>query len=120
MKNYKLVLKNCAFYAYHGALPQEKKLGQRFFVDAVFYVLSDSYKDDKLKQTLDYGKAFVVIEKVVKKKSYNLIEKLAWEIGKALCEKFKQLQSAEITVRKPSVPIDGILDYVETTICYKK
>ena len=30
----KIILKNMAFYAYHGVLAEEKVLGQKFYLDA--------------------------------------------------------------------------------------
>ncbi|WP_042761217.1 dihydroneopterin aldolase, partial [Streptococcus sobrinus] len=30
----KILLKGCRFYGYHGALPEENRLGQIFVVDA--------------------------------------------------------------------------------------
>ena len=30
----RIIMKNLAFYAYHGAMEEEKVLGQKFFIDA--------------------------------------------------------------------------------------
>jgi dihydroneopterin aldolase len=46
----------------------------------------------------------------------NLIEALAADIAKALCAWSPLIRRAEITVRKPSVPIAGILDYAEVRV----
>lgn len=117
MKTYTITLKNCAFYARHGVLKEESVLGQRFFVDAKLEVpASDALTHDELTSTMHYGHAFGVIESVVTQTRRALIEALANDIALALCEKFPMIVRAEITVRKPSVPIPGILDYVEVCV----
>lgn len=119
MMSYEIVLENCVFFGVHGVLPEEKRLGQRFFVDAVLSVESpDACESDNLSSTVDYGKAFSIIESIVTGSSCDLIEHLAYKIGESLCDEFSEIARASITVRKPSVPISGILDHVEVTVCY--
>lgn len=117
MTTYTITLKNCAFYARHGVLKEESVLGQRFFVDAELDVPAGAaLTDDDLSATLHYGHAFGVIEEVVTKTRRALIEALANDVALALCARFPVIQRAAITVRKPSVPIPGILDYVEVRV----
>ncbi len=92
-------------------------LGQRFFIDAELDVPAGAaLTDDDLHATIHYGHAFTVIEQVVTQTRRALIEALANDIALALCEKFPLIRRAAITVRKPSVPIPGILDYVEVRV----
>ncbi|MGB7334895.1 MAG: dihydroneopterin aldolase [Salaquimonas sp.] len=116
---YTITLRNCAFFARHGVYSEEEVLGQRFFVDAVLEVDGgNSLKTDDLEGTVDYGKAFKAIERVVMGKRKYLIEALALEIATALCKKFKMIKQAEITVRKPNAPVQGVLDNIEVKIVY--
>jgi 7,8-dihydroneopterin aldolase/epimerase/oxygenase len=92
-------------------------LGQRFYVDAVLTVdPGDALTRDKIEATVDYGKAFQLIESIIKGKRRYLIESLALEVAEALRETFSQIARAEITVRKPNAPVPGVLDYVEVTV----
>lgn len=117
MSTYTIILKNCAFYARHGVLKEESVLGQRFFIDAELDVPAGAaLTDDDLHATIHYGHAFTVIEQVVTQTRRALIEALANDIALALCDKFPLIRRAAITVRKPSVPIPGILDYVEVRV----
>lgn len=117
MSTYRITLKNCAFYARHGVLKEESVLGQRFFVDAELDVpVGAALTNDELDATMHYGHAFSVIEQVVTQTRRALIEALANDIALALCQKFPMIERAAITVRKPSVPIPGILDYVEVRV----
>ena len=64
--NYRILLRNCAFFARHGVLDAEEQLGQRFFVDAELTVASASaLTNDSIAETVDYGVAFQEIERIV-------------------------------------------------------
>ncbi|MGK9050839.1 dihydroneopterin aldolase [Neorhizobium sp. CSC1952] len=117
MGTYTITLKNCAFYANHGAFEQEVSLGQRFFVDVVMDVEADeALENDDVGSTVHYGIAYEIVEKAVTEHRRNLIEALAKDIAKALCAWSPRIRRADITVRKPSVPIRGILDYAEVRV----
>lgn len=110
-------MQNCAFFAHHGVFEEEKKLGQRFYVDAVLTVDPGSSLDnDDIEGTVHYGIVFSTIEKIITGTRRYLIESLAQDVAKALCVQFPQIQRAEITVRKPNAPVAGVLDYVEVTV----
>lgn len=116
---YTIRMKNCAFFARHGVLDEEETLGQRFYVDAELDVLPDStLESDSIDTTVDYGVAFIEIEKIVTGRRRFLIEALAFDVAQALCRKFPQIQRAEITVRKPNAPVPGVLDHVEVTVVW--
>ena len=114
---YTITLKNCAFFARHGLHDAEEFLGQRFFVDAELDVRPERpLSDDDIESTVDYGVAFKEIEKIVLGRRRYLIEAVAQEIAVALCARFPQIFRARITVRKPSAPVRGVLDYVQVTV----
>lgn len=117
---YEIRMKNCAFFARHGVYDQEEFLGQRFYVDAVLTVDAGSALDnDSIEGTVDYGRAFQVIEKIVTGERRYLIEAIALEIGRALSDEFAEIKQADITVRKPNAPVPGVLDYVEVRVVHK-
>ncbi len=114
---YVIHMKNCAFFARHGVHREEEVLGQRFYVDAVLTVeAGDALETDSIDGTVDYGKAFQVIEKIVTGERRFLIEALAMRVARALRDRFPQITRAEVTVRKPNAPVPGVLDYVEVTV----
>ena len=119
MTDYTIRLQNCAFFARHGVHDAEEALGQRFYVDAVLAIISQNPLDqDDIDGTVDYGAAFAVIEQIVTGKRRFLIEALALDVAKALCEQFPQIHRAEITVRKPNAPVPGVLDHAEVTLVW--
>jgi dihydroneopterin aldolase len=116
---YRIALHNCAFFARHGVYSEEEVLGQRFFVDAILTVdVGESLANDDLKGTVDYGAAFRVIEKIILGKRHYLIEALALDAAKALCSEFPMVRHAEVTIRKPNAPVQGVLDHVSVTVGY--
>ncbi len=116
---YVMRMTNCAFFARHGVLDEEERLGQRFYVDAKFIVEPDApLETDSINTTVDYGIAFQEIEAIITGKRRFLIEALATDVAKALCARFPQIRSAEITVRKPNAPVAGVLDHVEVTVVW--
>lgn len=116
---YVIRMKNCAFFARHGVLDEEETLGQRFYVDAALTVEPGrALVDDSIDDTVNYGVAFAVIEKIITGQRRFLIEALALEVARALTARFPQIKKAEITVRKPNAPVPGVLDYVEVTVVW--
>lgn len=116
---YTIRMKNCAFFARHGVLDEEETLGQRFYVDATLEVEPGSaLENDSIESTVDYGEAFTVIERIITGKRRFLIEALAWEVARALSQRFPAIRRSEITVRKPNAPVRGVLDHVEVTVVW--
>ena len=116
---YVIRMKNCAFFARHGVLDEEERLGQRFYVDAALTVdPGRALVDDSIEDTVNYGIAFTEIEKIITGQRRFLIETLALEVARALTARFPQIKKAEITVRKPNAPVPGVIDYVEVTVVW--
>lgn len=116
---YVIRMKNCAFFARHGVLDEEERLGQRFYLDAELEIgLHDGVEADSIEQTVDYGLAFLEMEKVVRGRRRFLIEALALDVAKTLCNRFACIRRASITVRKPNAPVPGVLDHVEVTVVW--
>ncbi|MEM9732981.1 MAG: dihydroneopterin aldolase [Pseudomonadota bacterium] len=120
-QSYEIELKNCGFYGYHGVLPEERTLGQRFYVDALLTVkTAHGLPDDNIEGTVHYGEAFAEIERIITGHPRNLIETLALDVARTLCEKFEQIERATITIRKPSAPIGGQLDHAAVRLSYPR
>jgi len=110
-------LANMGFYAFHGTTKAEKEIGQRFFMDVeLFLDLSTAGKTDNIRHTVNYEKVYNIITDVTKKRKYNLLEALAEDIVDEIAAHFPNLDRIRVKVRKPQVPLCGILDYVEVCI----
>jgi dihydroneopterin aldolase len=119
VSQYRIVLKNCAFFARHGVFREEEALGQRFFVDAELIVDGGaSLERDDINGTVDYGKAFSLIEKIVTGRRRYLIEALALDVAQEICRQFPMVSRASVTIRKPNAPVTGVLDHVSVEVCW--
>jgi dihydroneopterin aldolase len=108
-------------YAYHGALEAERVLGQFFIIDVTMYLdLRVASENDDLDGTVHYGEAYELVERIVKSEPVNLIEHLAGKVSKALFDRYDKILEMDVTVTKPSPPIDGHYDNVSITLNRKR
>ena len=117
--SYTIRLKNIVVYGFHGVHPEEKSLGQRFEIDLEYRLNNpaDPWKDEE-RSTISYVNAHNIISRVCAEKNFNLIETL----GNRIIEEMRGNYLVDIIVvriRKPSVPIQGILDYVEVEVIWQ-
>ena len=107
------IVKNLKIFAYHGVHDFEKKDGQDFFVDAVLNLPEmPGFETDEINKVISYSEVVRVIKKVMTEKSYNLIEKAAVEIISEIFSSFSEVESVDITVKKPHAPIKEEFEYV--------
>lgn len=112
-----ITLHNMSFYAYHGVTKAERQVGQRFFLDVTFWLdLSKPGRTDNVRDTADYEMVYRVISDMTLTKRYHLIEALAQDIADKILASVPAIEAVEVTVRKPQVPLGGIIDHVSVTI----
>jgi dihydroneopterin aldolase len=112
-------LKNMIFYAHHGYYEAERELGQKFEIDIeVEGDLSQGSQDDQLKNTIDYQEIYQIAKDTFGNYKFKLIETVAERISKKVLA-LSGISSVRIRVRKPHVPMNGLLDYVEIEIFRK-
>lgn len=120
MKKTKIKLKDLAFFARHGLTEEEAKLGQRFKID-VLVELNDqaAYETDDAENTVNYVEIYSLVQSIFENQRFNLIEASANAIASKLLEEFSAIESATVTVKKPSVPVECICEYfaAEVTLC---
>ncbi|SFM50647.1 dihydroneopterin aldolase [Gracilibacillus orientalis] len=117
----KIYLNKMTFYGFHGVLPEEKKLGQRFLVDVILEAdLKQAGKADDLHLSIDYGLVYQLTEQVVEGRSKNLIEAVAEEIAEVLLFQFDLLKACTVKVIKPDPPIPGHYQSVAVEIHREK
>lgn len=110
-------LHNAVFYAYHGVLSDEQKLGGKFEVDVDLYCdLSSGARSDSLKQTVDYEKVYDCIRSLILAKKYFLLEAVAGVIAQGILKRFRQVQKVTVRVRKPHAAVKGVVDHVEVEL----
>ena len=111
-------LKNMIFYGFHGVEKEEKKLGGRFEVDITLKCnLQKAIETDNLKDTINYEAVYDEVNKIItSEKNHHLLETLAGKICKNIKSNFPLVNTVTTTIRKPNVPIQGVLDTVEVEV----
>lgn len=107
------------FFAYHGVMPEENRLGQRFIVDLVLGLdLRPVSMNDDLRAGVNYAEVYQLVKKLVETgwKPYKTIEALAEGIADALKREYAVLEQVTVTVHKPGAPVAGIFRDVAVTL----
>lgn len=113
-------LHNMTFYGFHGVSSAEQKTGRRFEVDCELTVdIDKAAKSDHLKDTIDYTKVYNLVENLVQKNRFALLETIAVRLANVLLKNFK-VKEVLVRVRKKIPPIPGNLDHIEVEIRRKK
>lgn len=116
----KIIIQGIVFYGYHGLTLAEQELGQKFLVDVELHLdLRPAGISEHLVDTINYKEVYDLVKWIEQKKKYRLIETLASDIAQAILDK---TQTVEVVVRvkKPQVPIAGIVDYVAVEVTRRK
>lgn len=104
----KIYVNEMEFYGYHGVLPEETVLGQRFIVDLVVEAdLKSAGVSDDLQESISYVDLFQVCKEVVEGTPYKLIEAVAEKIAEEILIGFEKVNNVSVKVIKPNPPIKG-------------
>ena len=103
----RIVLEGMQFYAYHGAVREERSLGQPFLVDLEAELdLSIPGTTDDREDTVSYTHLYRVVKEVMEGEPKNLLETLAEVIARRTLDDFP-LQAVKVRVTKTRPPIKG-------------
>lgn len=112
-----ILLSKMKFYGHTGCLPEEKLNGQYFYITVKLGLNRIEGTDtDCLKDTVDYSQVFEICRKIVTDSDCNLIEYLAGRIAEKVLEFDSRIAFTEVSVSKPSAPIEGEFETMEITI----
>jgi len=101
------------FYGFHGVSKAERETGRRFEVDCELELdIKKAAKSDKLSDTKNYTRVYGVVEEIVSRNKFNLLETVAARIANQLHDEFSPTRVI-VRVRKRIPPIPGNLDYIE-------
>jgi dihydroneopterin aldolase len=103
----KMTLHRMEYYGYHGVFEEERKLGQRYYIDLELELdLQGAGLNDDLEQTVNYAEVHVLVKKIVETKSFKLIEALGEHIASALLDTYTVINAVTVKVTKPHPPFD--------------
>lgn len=103
-------LRNVRFHAFHGVMPQERRVGGDFLVNLrVGYPLEKAMQSDEVGDTLNYAVLYEVVQAEMMKPS-NLLEHLAGRITDAIVKRFPQVTSIDLELMKQNPPMGADCD----------
>ncbi|MEK4848870.1 dihydroneopterin aldolase [Paenibacillus sp. FSL H7-0756] len=103
----KMKLHRMEYYGYHGVFEEERKLGQRYYIDLELELdLQGAGLSDDLEQTVNYAEVHVEVKKIVETQSFKLIEALAERIASGLLDTYTVINAVTVQVTKPHPPFD--------------
>lgn len=112
----KVIIKDMQVFAYHGALAEENKLGQTFYISMEMGLsLKEAGMTDDLTKGVSYAEVYEMVEKMATENTYKLIETLAENTASLILKEFP-VEEVKVKVRKPQAPIPGHFDYVAVEI----
>ena len=117
----KIHLNEMVFYGFHGVHPEERKLGQRFFVSIT--ISTDDKNDHLIKEledTVDYTKIYDVVKTIMEQQQFHLLENCANSIITNILDKFTLVIAIKVKIKKPSVPLNASLEYISVEMERKR
>ncbi len=109
-------LRGLEFYAFHGVLPEENTLGQKFVVDLdLFLSLHVAGNSDKVEDTVSYAEVYSVIKECMFGEPLNLLERLAEYIAQKILTGFA-CSAVRVEIHKPQAPVPGIFRDISVEI----
>ena len=107
-------LNNAVFYAHHGVMQEEHRIGGRYEVDIAMEVnFEDAALEDDLNKTVDYERVYSEARDIITGNTFYLIERLAYLIAHRILDQEPMAKSVEVTVRKANPPVGGPCDCAE-------
>lgn len=116
-------LEGLRFYAYHGVLPQERKVGGRYTVDLVLTLPAPvegvatcaAVERDDLAGTVNYAEVYDVVRREMELPS-ALLEHAAGRILRAVFDAFPLVEKAVVTLRKDTPPMGAACNGCAVTL----
>lgn len=108
-----MILRRMVFFGYHGVIPEENKLGQKYYVDLDLRLdLTRAGRSDDVEDTVNYAEVHGLVKEIVEGAPVKLIEALAEKIASAVLGTYTIINEATVSVTKPNPPFDITFDGV--------
>lgn len=96
-----------SFFGKHGVFEEERKLGQRWYVDLDMQMsLQEAGLYDDLEQSINYALIHETVRVIMEEESYLLVEALAERVASVLLDTYDRIEEITVRVTKPNPPFD--------------
>lgn len=109
-------LEGIEFFAYHGFLDEEQKIGNKYAVDISTTVdFSAAAESDKLKETVNYEELYKIIREEINQPS-RLLEHIGKRIIDHCFKQFPEITGVTVSISKFNPPIGGVCQRAKVTL----
>lgn len=109
-------IKGIAAFGYHGVLPQEREVGQRFYADITLETdMTAIGRSDEITDGVNYAEVYRTAQAILTGAPVNTLEALVTNINAAILRAYPLVSAVTTTVYKPSAPVPGPLTHVAVT-----
>lgn len=103
-------------FGHHGYLEEERRLGQRFFVDVEVQVEGAADVTDRIDDTVDYRRLAMLVRDVFAGPERQLLEALAGAVAEGILERFETVTEVRVRVRKPDVVLEPPVEHAAAVV----
>lgn len=115
---FEISLNNLKFYAYHGVLEEELRIGNEFRVDlSIILPNNEGIEKDKLENTVSYAELYNIVKEEMER-PHKLLEKVALNISLIIKSKYSNVKRGKIRIEKTRPPIVGMLGSASVTLSF--
>lgn len=101
----RIFIDKARFYAYHGVMEQERRVGAEYTVSvSVYYDFGKAAETDNLDDTISYAIIFNKVKEEMAIPS-RLLENVAYRIAQSIKREFPQVEHVEVEVVKCNPPM---------------
>ena len=109
-------LRGLEVFGHHGVLEEERERGQLFLVDVqVTPSSSRAAETDDIADAVDYREIVAAVERVVGRRTFNLLEAVAAALADELLARLP-IERAVVTVKKPEVVLALPVEHSAVTV----
>jgi len=113
----RIFLTRLAVYGYHGLLPEEAVIGQRFYISLEARLdLAGAGEGDDFSRTVSYADLAEIAHDIATRERFEMIEALAERIAGTILGRFPRIDSLVVRIDKPSAPVPYPLDGIAIEI----
>ena len=110
IKTSQLILNDIRLHARHGVMKQEQMIDSLFRVSlSVTTDLSKAALNDMLSDTVNYDSLYRIVKREMAIPA-QLIEHVAYRIGREVISQFPQVEEVDVSVTKDNPPMGGDMD----------
>lgn len=117
----KIILKGLEIFAYHGVNSEEKENGQTFVLDVIAEAdLGLPCVTDNVEDTVSYAAMRKVLTAAFCEAKFDLIERAADAVSRAILRGFPKIQAVTVKVMKPEAPMNAVFEYAAVEITRRR